>query len=253
MSENMNGKGTDWRTPEEVFKPLNDEFHFTLDAAATKESTKCTKYYTPETDGLSASWEGETVFCNPPAQDLGEWVCKCAKEGQKPGTTVVLLVPAKTDAAYFHDYIADQSEIRFLKGRMIMTDGSGNSSGRPACGSLLAIYRGPAVKRTEGTGAMSSNAGDTRRESYNTIETKRAARRGLILEILGNRQLTASELTEDLLAKGYIKYYDRNFVAPRLTELKEAGVITTVGKRMCSRTGKNVAIWARKEQRHDPE
>ncbi len=37
MSENMNGKGTDWRTPEEVFKPLNDEFHFTLDAAATKE------------------------------------------------------------------------------------------------------------------------------------------------------------------------------------------------------------------------
>lgn len=249
MSDNMNGKGADWRTPEEAFKPLDDEFHFTLDAAATKESAKCLKYYTPETDGLSASWEGETVFCHPPAQDLGDWVRKCAEEGQKPGTTVVLLAPAKTDAAYFHDHIAGQSEIRFLKGRMILTDGCGNSSGRPACGSLLAIYRGTAAKRAESMGAASSNTGDARGESYDTIETKRAARRGLILEILGSRQLTASELTEELLAKGYIKYYDRNFVAPRLTELKEAGIIHTTGKRLCHRTGKNVAIWARVEVR----
>ncbi len=101
------------------------------------------------------------------------------KRRAKARTTVVLLVPAKTDAAYFHDYIADQREIRFLKGRMIMTDGSGNSSGRPACGSLLAIYRGPAVKRTEGTGAMSSNAGDTRRGGLTPLKPSGAARRGL--------------------------------------------------------------------------
>lgn len=95
---------------------------------------------------------------------------------------------------------------------------------------------------------MQGNTIETRRESYDAIKAKRSDRRNLILEILGSRQMTASELTEELLAKGYIKYYDRNFVAPRLTELKEAGIVETVGKRLCKRTNKNVAIWARKEQ-----
>lgn len=94
---------------------------------------------------------------------------------------------------------------------------------------------------------MNANTDLTRRESYDAIKAKRNDRRNLILEVLGSRQMTASELTEELLAKGYIKYYDRNFVAPRLTELKEAGIIQTVGKRLCTRTGKNVAIWKRVE------
>ena len=98
---------------------------------------------------------------------------------------------------------------------------------------------------------MSDYTKETRRESYEAITAKRADRRALILEILGDRKMTASEITEELLAKGYIKYYDRNFVAPRLTELKEAGIIMTVGKRMCRRTGKNVAVWARKERQRD--
>jgi hypothetical protein len=77
---------------------------------------------------------------------------------------------------------------------------------------------------------MSTNTMETRRESYEAIKPKRTDRRNLILEILGSRQMTASEITEELLAKGYIKYYDRNFVAPRLTELKDAGIVETVGK-----------------------
>lgn len=97
---------------------------------------------------------------------------------------------------------------------------------------------------------MNTNTMETRRESYDAIKTKRSDRRNLILEILGSRQMTASELTEEMLAKGYIKYYDRNFVAPRLTELKDAGIVETVGKRLCKRTNKNVAIWARREPDH---
>lgn len=91
---------------------------------------------------------------------------------------------------------------------------------------------------------MNTNTMETRRESYDAIKTKRSDRRNLILEILGSRQMTASELTEEMLAKGYIKYYDRNFVAPRLTELKQAGVVEVVGKRPSKRTGKNTAVWA---------
>ena len=35
-----------------------------------------------------------------------------------------------------------------------------------------------------------------------------------------------------------------NFVAPRLTELKGAGVLEVVGKKPSKRTGKNTAVWA---------
>lgn len=50
-SQNMN-----WCTPQKFFDELNAEFHFTLDAAATEQSAKCDKYFTPETDGLKQSW-----------------------------------------------------------------------------------------------------------------------------------------------------------------------------------------------------
>lgn len=219
MNNDTISKGMDWRTPPDVFDPLDAEFHFTLDAAATKDSAKCAKYYTPETDGLSASWEGETVFCHPPAQDLADWVRKCAEEGRKPGTTVVLLAPAKTDAAYFHDHILGQSEIRFLKGRIILTDEHGNGSGRPACGSLLAIYRGSA-------------------EAGNAKE--------LVLEILKDQPMTANEITDRLHAAGHD--IDRGTVSPSLTKLKAAGKVTTAGKRQCAKTGKLAVVWALTEE-----
>ena len=47
-----------------------------------------------------------------------------------------------------------------------------------------------------------------------------------------------------MLDSGVIAYYDRNFVAPRLTELKDAGIVEVVGKRTCIMSGKNVAVWA---------
>ena len=63
----LSSKRLDWCTPRDFFDALDVEFHFTLDAAATEKSAKCAKYYTPETDGLSASWiasadEGDITF-----------------------------------------------------------------------------------------------------------------------------------------------------------------------------------------------
>ena len=84
---------------------------------------------------------------------------------------------------------------------------------------------------------------ETRRESYEAIIPKTADRKNLILEIMQDRAMTAHEITEELLAKGYIKYYDRNFVSPRLTELKEEGRAMVVGKKYCSKTQRNVSVW----------
>ena len=90
---------------------------------------------------------------------------------------------------------------------------------------------------------MNQTTKETRRRSYDAVLPKRAARCRLILETLGNRELTASEL----VAAGKIPYFNRNYVAPRLTELKEIGILTTVGRRKATRSDATEAVWARAE------
>ena len=89
-----------------------------------------------------------------------------------------------------------------------------------------------------------STTRETRRASYEAILPKGAARRQLILETLGSRRMTASEITEELLKAGKITYFNRNFVAPRL---KKSGVIEAVGRRRATRSDATEAVWARKE------
>lgn len=86
---------------------------------------------------------------------------------------------------------------------------------------------------------------ETRRAGYESVVDKRADRSDVILSILGSKQMTVSEIVKALLDDGIIKYYDRNFVAPRLTELKEAGKVKVVGKRKCIMSGKMIAVWER--------
>lgn len=89
---------------------------------------------------------------------------------------------------------------------------------------------------------------ETRREGHESVLGKKTYRRNLILDILGDRQMTVSEIVKALLDSGIINYYDRNFVAPRLTELADAGKVKVVGKRTCIMSGKNVAVYARVEE-----
>ena len=127
----------------EFFKELDDEFHFTLDAAATPKSAKCSKYFTVEDNALEQDWKGHVVFLNPPyGRSLGKWVEKAYREGQKGDTTVVLLIPARTDTTYFHEYILGKAELRFLRGRLKFTDENGTAKDAAPFPSLLAIYRG---------------------------------------------------------------------------------------------------------------
>ena len=132
-----------WETPQKLFDELDAEFHFTIDAAASDENHKCARYFTKNDDGLRQNWGGETVFCNPPygSKETGLWTEKCYREGQKPGTTVVLLIPARTDRASFHDYILGKAEIRFLRGRLKF-ELDGKPMGTAPFPSMIAIWRG---------------------------------------------------------------------------------------------------------------
>ena len=80
----LSSKKMDWCTPQDFFDRLNEEFGFVLDAAATDKTAKCPLYYTPETDGLSQSWDrGGAVFCNPPyGREIGKWVKKAYEEAR---------------------------------------------------------------------------------------------------------------------------------------------------------------------------
>lgn len=89
----------------------------------------------------------------------------------------------------------------------------------------------------------------TRRLSYEAVLPKVNNRSRLILETLGDREMTVSEITDELLDAGVIPYYNRNFTAPRLTELKEAGIVEACGRRMSGRSGATEAVWrVKKEQ-----
>ena len=129
----------EWATPKELFKQLNAEFSFTLDPCCTVENAKCDKYYTKEDDGLSKSWSNEVVFMNPPyGREIGKWVKKGFEEWDKENTTVVMLLPARTDTRWFHDYIYNKAEVRFIKGRLKFND-CPNPAPFP---SMIVVYKG---------------------------------------------------------------------------------------------------------------
>lgn len=116
----------DWATPQTFFDELDAEFQFTLDPCASVENAKCKKFYTVADNGLAQDWSGETVFCNPPyGRAIYDWVFKCWRESRKPCTTVVMLIPSRTDTRYFHEFIYKKArEIRFIRGRLRFGNGT---------------------------------------------------------------------------------------------------------------------------------
>lgn len=48
----------DWETPADLFSKLDNEFHFTLDAAGSTTNHKCQKYYTAEDSAFDHEWGG---------------------------------------------------------------------------------------------------------------------------------------------------------------------------------------------------
>ena len=134
----FSSKSDEWTTPQALYDILDKEFHFTLDPCATSENHKCENYHTIEEDGLNQDWSGQNVFCNPPYSQIAKWVQKAYHEGCKDNTIVVLLIPARTDTSYFHNYIYKRAEIRFIKGRLKFGD-SKNSAPFP---SMIVIFRG---------------------------------------------------------------------------------------------------------------
>lgn len=141
----FSNKSNEWATPQDLFDKLNEEFTFTLDPCADESNHKCDKYYTAQDDGLKMDWSGERVFCNPPyGRSVGKWVQKCFQEVYcGKCVCAVMLLFAKTDTKWFHDYIYNKAEVRFLKGRLNF----GNQSHNAPFPSMVVVFRSAGSKK----------------------------------------------------------------------------------------------------------
>jgi phage N-6-adenine-methyltransferase len=147
-------KVDDRRTPRSLFDPLNEEFEFTLDAAASVDNALTDHYYDLASDGLVSPWYDHNVWCNPPYSDIRPWAEKAALEMASPdgpGVVVMLLPANRTEQGWWQDIIEPQRragriETRFLRGRLRFDtpdhDYTAQPKGnRPPFGVCLVIWR----------------------------------------------------------------------------------------------------------------
>jgi phage N-6-adenine-methyltransferase len=123
----MTSNDDTWSTPRDKFDEWNQEFNFTLDAAAMQKSALCSQWFGPDhedpqrRDALVMDWfkeaGGGTVWLNPPyGRSINKWVKKADTESKR-GAIVVCLVPSRTDTHWFHNYCISH-EVRYLRGRL---------------------------------------------------------------------------------------------------------------------------------------
>ena len=124
----------EWETPPEMFDPLNKEFKFNIDAAASGINAKCDHFFSKHSDAINTQWPtGARVWLNPPYSQkmLEAFSKKAVHECIHRNCTTVMLVPVKADQAWWHNLwdfhsISDQVSIeyRWIKGRVrFMQDG----------------------------------------------------------------------------------------------------------------------------------
>ena len=123
-------KSDSWGTPIEVYKSLDDEFHFNDDPCPLNDD--------PIIDGLAREW-GTSVFMNPPYSDPAPWVRKAYEESLR-GKVVVGLLRGDTSTKWFHDWVLDKAEIRFIKGRLHFNAPNGKDEPAPFA-SIIVVWR----------------------------------------------------------------------------------------------------------------
>lgn len=126
-----NGNGRDWETPPQIFLPLDKEFNFTVDVAASPRNAKLPRYYTEKQNGLVQDWAGERVWLQTPyGSEIYAWTRKAVSEHRR-ADKIVALLPASTDLAWWHeDVLPFASELRWVRGRVrFLTGGPYRASG----------------------------------------------------------------------------------------------------------------------------
>ncbi len=147
----------DWATPVPLFNAVNEEFCFSMDAAADASNTKCDLFLSESDDALGVSWANHlsnhgvdpataAVWLNPPyGRGVGAWLQKVIAESCHI-QSIVVLVMVRSDTKWWVDYAMRADEIRLIAGRVRFV---GAASGAPAPSALLVFdhrLRHPRIK-----------------------------------------------------------------------------------------------------------
>lgn len=96
----------DVATPTDFYNELNEEFHFDHDPCPLGGS-----------GGLTSDW-GKSNYVNPPFSEISKWIQKGVEEMDK-GNKSVFLVTARTNSAYWRDWVIPlATEIRLLSSKL---------------------------------------------------------------------------------------------------------------------------------------
>jgi len=133
----------DWGTPQALFDQLDAEFSFSLDVCALPHNAKCKMYLRPEDDALSREWRsgapGSSIWMNPPyGKTISSWLKK-AFQTSLHGERVVCLIPNRSNAPWWHEYVMRASEIRFVVKKIPFM---GPVKGIPFFGSCIVVFDG---------------------------------------------------------------------------------------------------------------
>lgn len=125
-------KTDNWQTPKDLMNEIYREFDINFDPCPLNSTF----------DGLECDWNGN-CYVNPPYSKVKEFLIK-AHEELKNGNakTIVFLTFANTDTAWFHDYVLDKAEIRFIRGRLRFIDENDVLQGSAMRPSILIIFKG---------------------------------------------------------------------------------------------------------------
>ena len=146
MNEELmfSSKKEDWETPQLFFDELNKKYKFNWDLASSDANAKCANHFTVGDDSLSHDWsalEGN-LWLNPPyGRDLKRWVKKAYESSLNREGVLVMLIPSRTDTSYWHDYIFDKAQIKFIRGRLKFENGGVASQPAPFPSALITFGR----------------------------------------------------------------------------------------------------------------
>lgn len=90
---------------------------------------------------------------------------------------------------------------------------------------------------------MSTITHQTRQLSFEDMQLKKKMRYEQILNRLIKGKKTAKEIAVELFELKLIPSAERNYTAPRLTELERMRLVKAKDKKICQYTGKKVAIY----------
>lgn len=143
----------DRATTAAIFDPLHKRFEFTIDVAAAAHNAKLPRFYDREQDGLTQSWAGESVYCNPPYSSIEPWVAKAWREYADTLGIAMLLPANRTEQGWWQTYVEPFRDragspltVEFMAGRVRFLRPGRDRIGpgeRPPFGVCLLVWNRP--------------------------------------------------------------------------------------------------------------